>query len=242
MRRISWLGHATVLLEAEGARLLTDPLLRGRVAHLRRHAPLPPLPDELDGVLISHVHRDHLDKPSLRRVAGPAVTLVVPAGATPLAAGLGFGTVREVDAGHDVTVSGAHVRAVPAWHDGRRRPGARQLPTLGFVVDGIWFAGDTELADELADLRGAVEVALVPVWGWGPSLGPGHLDPEGAARAVAIVAPRVAVPIHWGTYYPYGRRPDTRLVEPPQRFAAHVAELAPATRVVTLSPGESLSL
>jgi L-ascorbate metabolism protein UlaG (beta-lactamase superfamily) len=242
MRRITWLGHATVLLEAGGARLLTDPLLRPHVAHLRRHAPAPPDPRPLDGVLISHVHRDHLDRPSLRRVAGPDVTAVVPAGAAPLLAGLAFGAVREVRAGANVSVGGADVRAVPAWHDGRRRPGAPELDTLGYVVDGIWFAGDTSLDDGLSALRGTVEVALVPVWGWGPKLGPGHLAPGDAARAVALIAPRVAIPIHWGTYYPLGLRPHGQLDEPPARFAAEVAEIAPATRVEALAPGGSLSL
>jgi L-ascorbate metabolism protein UlaG (beta-lactamase superfamily) len=242
VRRITWLGHATVLLEAGGARLLTDPLLRGRVAHLRRHGPSVAVPSPLDGVLISHVHRDHFDRPSLRRLAGPGVTLALPHGAAALRRGLPFGTVRETGPGEVFTIAGARVQAVKAWHDGRRRPGAAPLPTLGFVVEGIWFAGDTELADGLADLRGGVDVALVPVWGWGPTLGPGHLDPQDAARAVALIAPRIAVPIHWGTYYPYGLRPGPRLEEPPRRFAAYVAELAPATRVATLSPGESLSL
>ena len=53
-------------------------------------------------------------------------------------------------------------------------------------------------------LRGRVELALLPIWGWGPSLGPGHLDPEEAARVVALVEPQVVVPIHWGTYLPIG--------------------------------------
>jgi L-ascorbate metabolism protein UlaG (beta-lactamase superfamily) len=242
VRRITWLGHATVLLEAEGARLLTDPLLRARILHLSRRVPAAQEPEALDGVLISHVHRDHLDRPSLRRVAGPDVALVVPDGAAKLLRGVPFGAVHEVDSGDEVTVGGARVRAVPAWHDGRRRPGAAELPTLGFVVDGIWFAGDTDLDDGLAELRGAVDVALVPIWGWGPSLGPGHMDPEAAARAVAMVAPRVAVPIHWGTYYPVVSRERGQLTEPPERFAAHTADLAPSTVVVTLAPGESLSL
>jgi L-ascorbate metabolism protein UlaG (beta-lactamase superfamily) len=134
------------------------------------------------------------------------------------------------------------VRAVRAWHDGRRRPGAAPLPTLGFVVEGIWFAGDTALADELADLRGAVDVALVPVWGWGPSLGPGHMNPERAAEALALVRPAVAVPIHWGTFLPYGSRHPEVLTEPPERFVAYARELASATRVEVLAPGSSLEL
>jgi L-ascorbate metabolism protein UlaG (beta-lactamase superfamily) len=233
-RRITWLGHASVLLEVAGVRLLTDPLLRGRVLHLRRRTPEP--------VLISHVHRDHLDRPSLRRLAGPGVTAIVPAGAAALLEGLAFGAVREVRPGVSVRVGEAEVLAVPAWHDGRRHPGARALDTLGFLVGRVWFAGDTELAGELAELRGQVDVALVPVWGWGPKLGPGHLDPADAARAMAMIAPRVAVPIHWGTYYPIGLRPQGRLSDPPVEFAARTAELAPAVRVEQLAPGGSLSV
>jgi L-ascorbate metabolism protein UlaG (beta-lactamase superfamily) len=93
-------------------------------------------------------------------------------------------------------------------------------------------------------LRGAVDVALVPIWGWGPSLGPGHMDPEGAARAVALVRPRIAVPIHWGTFLPIGlgRRHARVLRDPPEAFARHVARLAPTVRVVTLAAGESHEL
>jgi len=170
------------------------------------------------------------------------VTAVVPAGAAPLLDGLAFGAVREVRPGVSVRMGEAEVLAVPAWHDGRRHPGARALDTLGFLVDRVWFAGDTGLAAELAELRGAVDVALVPVWGWGPKLGPGHLDPADAARAIALIAPRVAVPIHWGTYYPIGLRPQGRLSEPPAEFAARAAELAPAVRIEQLAPGGSLAL
>jgi L-ascorbate metabolism protein UlaG (beta-lactamase superfamily) len=242
--RITWLGHATVLLELGGARLLTDPVLRGRVMHLRRHAPAPADPRPLDGVLVSHVHQDHLDRPSLRTLAGPGTEAVVPVGAARLLAGIPFGAVREVRAGDRVTIAGAEVRAVRAWHDGRRRPGARALDTLGFVVERVWFAGDTDFHADMEALRGAVDVALMPIWGWGPSLGPGHLDPEGAARVVALVEPAVVVPIHWGTFLPLGlgQRHGHVLADPPVEFAAHVAALAPATRVATLSPGEALEL
>ncbi|HET6546888.1 MAG TPA: MBL fold metallo-hydrolase [Solirubrobacter sp.] len=244
MRRITWLGHATVLIEADGARLLTDPVLRDRVAHLRRRVRPAREPGRLDGVLVSHVHYDHLDRPSLRRVAARDVAAVVPAGAARLLGRLPFGTVHEVRAGDAVDVAGVRVEAVQAWHDGRRRPGSEAFETLGFVADGVWFAGDTGLDDGMAALRGAVDVALVPIWGWGPSLGPGHLDPRTAAQAVALVQPRVAVPIHWGTFLPIGarRRHSALLTEPPERFAAHVAELAPATRVETVAPGGTVEL
>jgi L-ascorbate metabolism protein UlaG (beta-lactamase superfamily) len=87
-------------------------------------------------------------------------------------------------------------------------------------------------------------VALIPIWGWGTSLGPGHLDPEGAARAIALVQPRVAIPIHWGTFLPIGlgRRNTALLTGPPLEFARHAAALAPNTEVQTLSPGQSFTV
>jgi L-ascorbate metabolism protein UlaG (beta-lactamase superfamily) len=93
-------------------------------------------------------------------------------------------------------------------------------------------------------LAGGLDVALLPVWGWGPSLGAGHLDPERAARAAALLAPRIAIPIHWGTFFPLGlARLRSSLVQaPPREFARRAAELAPQVDVRVLSPGESTSL
>ena len=147
-------------------------------------------------------------------------------------------------AGDEIRSKAPEIDVVPPWHDGRRRPGpgALELDTLGFVVDGVWFAGDTELNESMRALHGEVDVALIPIWGWGPSLGTGHLDPEGAAKAVALVEPRIAIPIHWGTFLPIGYRGAEILKQPPLDFARHVAELAPSTRVATLSLGESLTI
>lgn len=241
--RATWFGHATLLLETGGVRLLTDPVLRGRLAHLRRHAPRMP-PPVADAVLVSHVHQDHLDRPSLRLVAGSRTAVVVPRGAERLVAGLGFTTVTTLLAGEAADVGGVEIRAVAAWHEARRRPGSPVVPSLGFVVDRAWFAGDTGLDPAMEDLRGEVDVAFVPVWGWGPSLGPGHMDPDEAARAVALVAPAIAVPIHWGTFLPLGlgRRHVELLTEPPLRFAAEVARIAPATTVVIPDIGVPLEL
>lgn len=249
MRRITWLGHATVLLETRppaGARLLTDPLLRGRVGHLRRQAPSAGgsvAVDPVDAVLISHVHHDHLDRPSLRSLARPRTQAVGPAGAAPLLRGLGFGAVHELRAGDALALGGAHVEAVPAWHPVRRFPRRADHDALGYLVERVWFAGDTDLDPAMEALRGRVDVALLPIWGWGPTLGPGHLDPASAARAAALVAPHVVVPIHWGTFLPLGmrRRHGTVLSAPAQAFAAQVARVAPGVRVATLAVGESLS-
>jgi L-ascorbate metabolism protein UlaG (beta-lactamase superfamily) len=242
MSRLVWVGHATALIEVGGARLLTDPLLRSRLAHLRRHGP-PPAPEvtrDVDAVLISHLHHDHLDLPSLRLLPG-GTPLVVPRGAAAMLQRRGFANVRELAAGETTEVAGVEVLAVDAVHDRHRLRLGLQADTLGYVAGGaVYFAGDTDLFDGMADLAG-IEVALIPVWGWGPSLGQGHLDPEAAARAAALLRPRIAVPIHWGTFFPHLVHlwKADRLTDPPHEFAAAVARLAPEVDVRVLQPGGS---
>jgi L-ascorbate metabolism protein UlaG (beta-lactamase superfamily) len=246
--RLTWLGHATVLLEVGGARLLTDPLLRDRVGHLRRQGASPP-PDtieHLDAVLVSHLHLDHLDAASLRRLPR-GVTVIAPVGAGGLLRRLGFARTREVSIGERVEVGAATVTAVPAEHDGRRHPLAPLAEAVGFVVSGerrVYFAGDTDLFDGMETTVGPTDAALLPIWGWGPSIGPGHMDPLGAARAAALLHPRVVVPIHWGTFFPAGlaRLRGSALVEPPKEFAKQASRLAPDVEVRVLAPGESLAL
>ena len=247
MERLSWLGHATVLVETGGARLLTDPLLRPRVGHLRRHHPPPAPPRGLDAVLISHLHHDHLDLASVRALEHD-VPLVVPAGAARTRAVRSLRRdVRELAAGESLEIGGVGVRAVPAVHDGRRFPLGSPAPAIGFVIEGgasVYFAGDTDLFDGMAGLAEGLDVALLPVAGWGPRTGPGHMDADSAARAAALLAPGLAVPIHWGTYLPVGRARSLGhlLTDPGEAFAARTAELAPAVRVVVLAPGEELRL
>jgi L-ascorbate metabolism protein UlaG (beta-lactamase superfamily) len=245
--RIVFLGHATVLIELEGVRLLTDPLLRERVAHLRRQA--PPVSEDVfagpDAVLISHLHHDHLDLASLRRL-GRDTPLIVPSGAGAWLRRHGFATVTELSVGELAGVGALTITAVAARHDARRLGGPRAEP-LGYLVSGrrrVYFAGDTAVYAEMSNLSPSLDVALVPVAGWSPKLGPGHMDPLDAARAVELLRPRLAIPVHWGTLLPVGvaRRHRARLGEPPRLFAEHVARLAPSVEVRTLSPGQETVL
>jgi L-ascorbate metabolism protein UlaG (beta-lactamase superfamily) len=241
--RISWLGHATVLVELDGIRLLTDPVLRGRVAHLRRHGPAPEVPARLDAVLLSHLHYDHLDLGSLRLLPR-GVRVLAPAGAAGLLMRAGLRAIDEVVPGDAVEVGGIRLEATPAVHDERRRPLGAHARPIGFVMRGVptvYFAGDTDVFPGMAAL-GPVDVALLPVAGWGPRLGPGHMDAARAARAAELLRARIAVPIHWGTLHPRWRPLGRWFSEPPRAFAARVAELAPEVRVPVLAPGETLEL
>jgi L-ascorbate metabolism protein UlaG (beta-lactamase superfamily) len=158
----------------------------------------------------------------------------------------GFEQVIEVEPGAELELSGVSVRVVEARHDGRRRNYGAERPAVGYVLEGsrtVYFAGDTDLFDGMAAL-GELDLALLPVWGWGTSLGAGHLDPERAARAAAMLSPRIAVPIHWGTYFPLGlsRLRPRHLREPPAEFERLSAERAPQVEVRVLLPGASTAL
>lgn len=229
--------------------MLTDPVLRPRIGPLIRHGPLPAphLTAGIDAVLISHLHHDHADIGSLRRL-GPEVPLLVPRGSRGFFERHGFRDLTELESGQSSPVGALTVTAVEADHDGGRRRGADDdVQPLGFLLGGsrsVYFAGDTDLFDGMSDLAPALDLALLPVWGWGPTLGTGHLDPEGAARAAALLSPRLAVPIHWGTLYPLGlaRLRPGRLRQPAREFAACAREIAPQVATRVLSPGESVPL
>ncbi|MFF5338195.1 MBL fold metallo-hydrolase [Streptomyces sp. NPDC013181] len=248
---ITWWGHATCTIEDSGVRLLTDPLFARRFAHLRRRRGALPGPDAAvaDAVLISHLHSDHLHLPSLARVA-PGARVVVPRGSVRSVPGLRLLRrsrglrITEVLPGDELRVGAVRVRAVPALHDGRRLPvGPHRSPALGYVVEGAartYFAGDTGLFDDMARVVGPVDVALLPVGGWGPYLGHGHLDAGRAAQALARLRPRAAVPVHYGTYWPIGMdgvRPH-EFHAPGEEFVRKAAAAAPDVVVHRLAHGE----
>jgi L-ascorbate metabolism protein UlaG (beta-lactamase superfamily) len=246
-RRLTWLGHSTVLLDLEGVRLLTDPIGRGRVFHLRRvGAALRFDPSHVDAVLISHVHYDHLDIPSLQPLRHSS-QFVVPRGAGSWLRRRGFRHVIEVEPGDETQIRGATVRATHAEHESRRGPFGVETPAIGYLVSGFssttYFAGDTDLFAGMASISDQLDVALLPVAGWGPRLPPGHLDPRGAAEALSLLRPRIAVPIHWGTYSRVGlSREPLVLREPAEEFARVAAELMPEVEVRVLPIGGSVEI
>ncbi len=242
---LTYVGHATVLVELAGSRFLTDPLLGG-VLHVRRRQPAPVIDDltPLDAILISHAHRDHLDHRSLSRLDADCPT-VVPRGCASVARRAGAHRVTELDEGGRIAVAGVVVEGVHAAHDGRRDPFSSPMTSLGYLLHGpqsVYFAGDTDLFAGMAELAGQVDVALVPIWGWGPRIPAGHLDPARAAEAIARIRPRLAVPIHWGTLRAWGAQRGLDPVAPARAFAAAVMHSVPGTEVRILMPGQRTAL
>ncbi|MBK5110829.1 MAG: MBL fold metallo-hydrolase [Thermoleophilia bacterium] len=244
---ITYIGHATVSIELDGAHLLTDPLLRARMFHLRRQVdPVGTSLSEPDAVLISHQHFDHLDLHSLRRI-GKATRIIAPPTAAARLGKRGFTQVEPLAVGESSAVGPVSVTAVNADHDGGRHPFAKEGEAVGYIVSGssrVYFAGDTDLFPEMQGLVEGLDFALIPVWGWGHTLGPGHLDPAAAAAAVELLKPRIAIPIHWGTFFPLGlaRWGSRHLTDPPHQFESQVRALSPEIEVRVLDPGSSTSL
>jgi L-ascorbate metabolism protein UlaG (beta-lactamase superfamily) len=245
---VTYLGHATVLIEIDGVRILTDPLLRRRTVLLRRPAinEHRTFIENIDAVVISHMHWDHLDIPSLRMLP-PETPVLGPSGSRELLQRAGLFDVTELRPGDSRSIGNVKLTATPAEHDGFRPPFGPHGDCIGFLIDGtksFYFAGDTDLFPEMDQVSPDLDVALLPVWGWGPTLGSGHLDPKSAATALTRLRPRVAVPIHWGTLCPIGlkwTRPRF-LTHPPREFVRKAYDLAPDVHVQIVQPGGRLDL
>ncbi|MGW8250018.1 MAG: MBL fold metallo-hydrolase [Anaerolineales bacterium] len=243
---LTYIGHATTLIELDGLRIITDPFFRYWVWHLTRaRSPISTQWfTDIDAILISHAHWDHLDIPSLRKF-DTSTPVIAPAGSAPLLHRAGLTQILEAREGDAFHIGAVSVRATHAEHNGRRDPFSPELPCLGFLVQGsqnIYFSGDTALFDGMSDFAERLDAALLPVWGWGPTLGKGHMDPIQAAEAARRIAPSLVIPIHWGTLYPIGLRwlLPGYLRQPPLTFAEQVKKKSPGVQVKILQPGESL--
>jgi L-ascorbate metabolism protein UlaG (beta-lactamase superfamily) len=174
--------------------------------------------------------------------------VVAARGAEGFASAGGAAGVTSVLRGDIVDIGDVSVETVYAAHKAGRGPLSRaSAEPVGYVVRtagvSIYFAGDTDLFDAMRAI-GPVDVALVPIWGWGPTLGTLHLDPTSAATAAQWIDPAAVVPIHWGTYSPVrlGRAAPTWLDRPVHEFRRRLDELGLVDRLVALDPGGSLEV
>jgi L-ascorbate metabolism protein UlaG (beta-lactamase superfamily) len=192
------------------------------------------------------MHFDHMDPPSIRQI-GRDTRIIAPAGTRTFLKRRGFRNVTEIGREEQVYIRGVRIMATEADHSGDRPPFGPKLDSIGFLIEGdyqVYFAGDTDLFPEMSDLgRRNLHTALLPVWGYGPTLGSGHLDPYRAAQSLTFLMPQVAIPIHWGTYGPIGMRwmQMPFMHHPPYAFERHAGIIAPDVQVEILEPGETYS-
>jgi L-ascorbate metabolism protein UlaG (beta-lactamase superfamily) len=246
---LTWLGHATVVLDIDGTRLVSDPLLRPHAGVLRRRT-APPSAAAWAGtraVLLSHLHLDHADVRSLRMLPGVPVVTASDNARWVRRKGL-LAQVPDEGAWTPVGDGDVEVRLAPAVHRSRpmpHRPNAASGHLVRSSSGVVWIAGDTELHPGLADLprlAGApIDVAIVPVGGWGPRLSAGHLGPEEAAEACRRVGARWAVPYHWATLHlPGGQHRPRGWMD--AAGPAFERSLEPPCRPVVLAVGESVTI
>jgi len=216
--RATWLGHSTVLLEVDGARVLTDPVWGDRASPLtfagpKRFQPVPvpitSLPP-LDAVIVSHDHYDHLDYPSILALAKRDVPFITSlgVGAHLEAWGVPAERIIELDWWEHVDVRGTRISAAPSQHFSGRGLGTRNLTLWSsFVVQGprhrVFFSGDTGLTDEYTHIRdhfGPFDLVMLEVGAFHPAWGDIHLGPENALEALALLGGGAFLPVHWGTF------------------------------------------
>jgi L-ascorbate metabolism protein UlaG (beta-lactamase superfamily) len=234
--RITNIGHATLLIEIGGVRVLTDPNFDRRLAGiLRRVSPpgiaLSALP-QLDAILISHGHADHLSQRSLAALAHAAPVFAPPAVARRLR-----GDAVGIAPAETVTIKGLSIRAAAAKH---RVLGGANMYRLDASEASIFFAGDTGLSPT-THAMGPVDIALLPIgnapW-WRPGFRRGHLSSDDALVLFERLGARYLIPYHWGTFHhvtsgPYDakRRLDALLADHPRRHD-----------VIALEPGATCAL
>jgi N-acyl-phosphatidylethanolamine-hydrolysing phospholipase D len=252
---VTWIGHATVLLQLDGLNILTDPHWGDavgpvRVPGLRRLVPpgleFDHLP-RIDAVVISHDHWDHLDLATVRRLAARwQPTFFVPLGLRPLLADAGARGIVELDWWQSASLGPARFTATPAQHTSGRGigdQGLRLWSSWMISSDGrsVFFAGDTGYHRGFVEMRqrlGAPDIAVLPIGGYLTHDGqhPNHMNPEEAVRAFRDLGARRLVPMHWGTFElnhePFG--------EPPARLRREATQHAVAARLAILAPGETL--
>lgn len=237
---MTWLGHATVVLDLAGCRIVTDPLLGRHNGPLRRRGPRPRRSDwqGADAVLLSHLHHDHAEVSSLRALA-PAPVFTARANVAWLQRKSLPGVALEDPGAHGPRWSevapGVEVAQVRAEHAGRpmpHRPNAANGHLIRSGTRSIYVVGDSDLVDEMALvpqwLAGRPDLVVVPIAGWGPRLSEGHLDPVRAAEACARVGARWALPYHSGTLHPPLMR-GAWLDRPLRAFADALQHRAPET-------------
>ncbi len=242
---VTYLGHASALINLDGRYVLTDPNLNPRLGLARRRNHPGPAWESLpaiDLVIISHAHLDHLDKFTLRKLAR-ATLFLVPPGVGITIKRLGFENVTELELWQTISAGGLQVTAVPAKHWGARFILDVWRGCCGFVLKAdagqVYFAGDTDYFPGFKEIgkRFNLDIALLPIGTYSPRLllDRYHLNPEEAIRAFADLNARYMVPIHWGTF----RLSAEPLDEPLAWLKSLARSNGLEERILILEPGQT---
>lgn len=251
--RLTWLGHSTVMVEIDGHRVLTDPMLSERASPLswvgpkrffRSPVTLEDLPD-LHAVVISHDHYDHLDRASIVGLALRTGKFVVPLGVGAHLEGWGISPdgVMELDWWEEAQIApNLRLVATPSRHFSGRGPFDRFATlwaswTLIGPEHRVFFCGDSGLFPGLSDIGerfGPFDVSLMPIGAYTPAAPHVHMNPEDAIVAHRNVQGRLILPIHWGTFV-LGPHDWT---EPAKRLLT--AAKAAGVPVIIPRPGQSI--
>jgi len=257
---VTWVGHASLLIQLSGLNILTDPMWSDRASPVRFAGPrrwvapgiaFDDLP-ALDVVLQSHNHYDHLDDRTVRRLAQahPRASWVVPLGLASFVHERGGRTVVELDWWQEHAIESLRIGATPAQHFSSRGIGDRgDTLWCGFALTTasgrrVFFAGDTGFHPDfgvIGERYGPFDVALMPIGAYEPRwfMRYVHMNPEEAVEAFRALNARIMVPIHWGTF----KLTDEAMDEPPVRArAAWQRAGLPADGYRQLAHGETLVL
>jgi L-ascorbate metabolism protein UlaG (beta-lactamase superfamily) len=218
--RAWWLGHASVLIEIDGLRILTDPVLSQRASPFQFIGPSrlhpPPLPlaewKNIDAVVISHDHFDHLDMDTIRQLAAMSN------GGTPFYVGLGIGAhlqrwdvplaqIHEMDWWEQLKLKGVAIHCTPARHYSGRKSMDNSTLWSSWMLKGpshsVYYSGDTGYAGHFKQIRerlGAPELALIKVGAYGDTWLDIHMNPEAAVQAHQDLGATTMLPVHWATF------------------------------------------
>jgi len=255
--RVTWLGHSTSLIEVDGARVLTDPVWSDRVSPVgwtgptRFHRPplaIADLPD-VDAVLISHDHYDHLDMPTIKALSGLDTRYVVPLGVGAHLESWGVPAERivELDWWQSCSVSGLELHAVPARHfSGRGVADRNDTLWAAWAVLGpehrVFFSGDGGFFDgfkEIGERLGPFDLTLMEIGAYDQLWPDLHMGPEQAVAAHRALRGEVMIPVHWGTFnlaLHSWTEPVERLLVEATRTGVRAVVPRPGQRVEPASP------